>query len=892
MPQANAGNIVQKVSEAEKIRRARVNINDYMEYVFDIEQADLHRQWHDFIQSKKWSMILAPQFHGKCEVGETLIQLSSGELREVRSIKKQESIISYNIKTHSFESDICSSVSSNGLHRIFEVSTKSGRTIKCTSNHPFYTFSGSWKNAELLSVNDFIPVATGVHFSPVQSTNPDHIFIGYMIGDGSCSHPPSFTNKDTSIINHFKEICNSLGIGYSTQEKIYRCTLRQPSENILKLFSLYGKNSYTKSVPSNIFRLPLHQLSEFIGAYFACDGTVDKNRLEISFSSVSKKLLEDISTLLLRFNIVSVLKLKNGTYNGRRHVSWRLSVRGDMVLLFRQNIKFKGEKNNVLDDICNKLNNRKFSRSWINVVPPEWRSYLKHTRDWYSDRSEKSSGHFGTTGNGNDIKVAKYAAWLEENDLLLQKLNAPIFWDRIVSVNILPPEETYFISVEKNRNHITNDFITHNSTQITLGIPTFGLGKNPNLRFGIVRQSEPMGHSAISAIKETIEENGRYHTVFPHVIPNKKLSWKLDRLTVVRDRTDESPSIHSMGITSAPSGRKDWLMFDDPCTYVNSISQPKQRQSIIDNSWTPFKNLLGPNGRMTYICTPYHEADLTGVLRKHKVFAGAVFAKGINRNFDPIWEEVWPRQALMDWFETEINPREFWRAFGLETVSADEQLITVDQLTALKVPFFKIPETWHKFTGVDLAIANTRRGADNKRTSIFTIAVDPETKYKYTVDIRYGKFSSPETARQIVEVSMEHKPQLIYVESNNYQYALQEWIAVSGIPGSSEASQKIQPYFTGSEKTDASIGLPGLAGECSRGMWRIPSDMEDHSGTCKCGTCQWIREFTTYPVAEFSDVLMASWMSMRAANSYSYEPQVIFIGAGGHRKRRMMYEIP
>jgi hypothetical protein len=429
------------------------------------------------------------------------------------------------------------------------------------------------------------------------------------------------------------------------------------------------------------------------------------------------------------------------------------------------------------------------------------------------------------------------------------------------------------------------------STQITLGIPTFGLGRNPNLRFGVVRQDGPMGHSAISAIKETIEENSRYHAVFPHVIPNKRLSWKLDRLTVKRDRTDESPSVHSMGITSAPSSRKDWLIFDDPCTYVNSIQQPKQRESIIKNSWTPFKNLLGPHGRLTYICTPYHEADLTGVLRKHKVFSGAVFAKGINRNFDPIWEAVWPKTALMDWFETEINPREFWRAFGLETVSADEQLIELEKLIALKVPFFKIPDKWQKFAGVDLAIANPRKGSDNKRTSVFVIAVDPETKYKYVVDVRYGKYSSPDTARLIIDVNKEHKPQLIYVESNNYQYALKEWIAVSGLDGATEVSNKIYPYFTGSEKTDPSVGLPGLAGECTRGLWKIPSDMEEHSGTCKCGVCQWMKEFTTYPVGQYSDVLMASWMAMRAANSYSYEPKIIFVG-GQKRRRRMLYERP
>jgi len=425
------------------------------------------------------------------------------------------------------------------------------------------------------------------------------------------------------------------------------------------------------------------------------------------------------------------------------------------------------------------------------------------------------------------------------------------------------------------------------STQITLGIPTFALGKNPNLRFGIIRQSDPMAHSAIAAIAETIEENERYHRVFPHVKPNRKRSWKVDRLTIKRDRTDESPSVHGMGVLSSPSGRKDWVIWDDPCTHVTSIQQPKMREKIKE-SWTPFKNLLGPHGRLTYICTPYHESDLTGTLRNHIAFKNRVFCRGINRNFDSLWPEVWPRNALIDWYQKEINPREFWRAFGLETISADEQLITEEQLRALKVPFFPVPETWPRFTGVDLAIVSHTKKSENKRTAFFTLAVDPSTNYKYPIDIRFGKYTSPDTAKVLIEINREHRPMIIYVESNNYQYALQEWIGVSGINGAQETAYKIQPYFTGKEKLDPSVGLPSLAGECSRGMWKIPCDMEEHGSGCKCGVCQWIREFSTYPVGEFSDVLMASWFAQRAANSFSRPPEILFIGA---KKRRMRYEL-
>ncbi|MDG4824404.1 Holliday junction branch migration DNA helicase RuvB [Asanoa sp. WMMD1127] len=73
------------------------------------------------------------------------------------------------------------------------------------------------------------------------------------------------------------------------------------------------------------------QVSAFLGAYFACDGTVsrrgrDRYDVVIEFYSVSRELLQDVQHLLLRLGIQSRLKLKRGLYQGRRHESWRLSV--------------------------------------------------------------------------------------------------------------------------------------------------------------------------------------------------------------------------------------------------------------------------------------------------------------------------------------------------------------------------------------------------------------------------------------------------------------------------------------------------------------------------------------------------------------------------------------
>ena len=73
------------------------------------------------------------------------------------------------------------------------------------------------------------------------------------------------------------------------------------------------------------------QVGAFLGAYFACDGTVsrrgrDRYDVVIEYYSVSRGLLEDVQHLLLRLGIQSRLKLKRGRYQGRPHESWRLTI--------------------------------------------------------------------------------------------------------------------------------------------------------------------------------------------------------------------------------------------------------------------------------------------------------------------------------------------------------------------------------------------------------------------------------------------------------------------------------------------------------------------------------------------------------------------------------------
>ncbi len=77
-----------------------------------------------------------------------------------------------------------------------------------------------------------------------------------------------------------------------------------------------GINAKSKRIPAQFTALPKHKIRELLKAYFAGDGSVEKNRLHVTCSSVHPKLLQDIGLQLLRFGIFYRLKSERKTAGG------------------------------------------------------------------------------------------------------------------------------------------------------------------------------------------------------------------------------------------------------------------------------------------------------------------------------------------------------------------------------------------------------------------------------------------------------------------------------------------------------------------------------------------------------------------------------------------------
>jgi len=169
---------------------------------------------------------------------------------------------------------------------------------------------------------------------------------GYFGDNDNCV---SISNADCQVLNNVVLIVKKL-FGYDasvTPDKRNSVkNVRIDSAYISEFLHHYGisGNSFEKSVPDIILLSPRHIIKSFLSCYFEGDGYVELNRGAIGCCSVSRKLLQQIQIILLEFGIVSTLHPKNGKCNGKKYVSWRLSITSDNIAMFNKYVGFLGNR--------------------------------------------------------------------------------------------------------------------------------------------------------------------------------------------------------------------------------------------------------------------------------------------------------------------------------------------------------------------------------------------------------------------------------------------------------------------------------------------------------------------------------------------------------------------
>ncbi|WP_310707799.1 replicative DNA helicase [Nonomuraea sp. 3-1Str] len=338
----------------------------------------------------------------------------------------------------------------SGVKRVYRVRLRSGREVEATANHPFLSYDG-WRALEELAPGTRVAVPR--HVPPPLDITPwdedELILLARLIGDGSFveRQPIRHGGVDGADPSAVAEWLDGLG--------------------------LLGLRSHEKFLPAGLFSLPKAQAALFLRHLWATDGRVrwdDPHReARVSYTSASRRLIDDVARLLLRFNVMTRVE---EVREGEHRPSYQLLVHGaENQLRFLDEIGIDGARATRAAECVRRLRGVTAGTDLDTVPEDVWtkvRSVLLEKRVSQREYAAAVKTEPGGTGlwktSPSRERLGRMAAVLGEADLELLATN-DIFWDEIASVEDLGEQPVFDATVMGTHNFIANGISLHNSIE-------------------------------------------------------------------------------------------------------------------------------------------------------------------------------------------------------------------------------------------------------------------------------------------------------------------------------------------------------------------------------------------------------------------------------------------
>ncbi|MBZ0279203.1 MAG: DNA repair protein RadA [Anaerolineae bacterium] len=148
---------------------------------------------------------------GKCVVGSTrILDPESGAYRPITEwAKDKKPVLSLDTQTLKLTPDAVSDFHKQGVKPVFKITTKLGRTLLCTANHPLLTPTG-WKPVEDLAAGSCIAAPRSLpYFGNKAMPDAEVKLIAYILSDGSVGNQINITNMLPEVAEEMEEIANA-----------------------------------------------------------------------------------------------------------------------------------------------------------------------------------------------------------------------------------------------------------------------------------------------------------------------------------------------------------------------------------------------------------------------------------------------------------------------------------------------------------------------------------------------------------------------------------------------------------------------------------------------------------------------------------------------------------
>ncbi len=320
---------------------------------------------------------IGPAGTGKCIAADTLVLTDRGmvEIGQLASGTRANEAVRLELTVHGADGpEQATRFYDGGESDTLRITTRLGYAIEATPEHPLLVREAEgrleWRRADTLAPGDVLALQRGQrmfgdrvglgyslaldphdHSKPVQVEALDDnlaYLAGLIVGDGCLTARnrvilSSADPEAVAALHGFARKC-SLHVFPNFSRPQDHVVASKGLFLLLERMGLSTGPARTKRIPHAILTAPQGLVAAFLSGLFDADGTVDKRDGTISYSTVSPVLAAQVHAVLLNFGIAASRGIKRGMYDGRRHLSERLTITGADAERFDALVGFRLER--------------------------------------------------------------------------------------------------------------------------------------------------------------------------------------------------------------------------------------------------------------------------------------------------------------------------------------------------------------------------------------------------------------------------------------------------------------------------------------------------------------------------------------------------------------------
>ncbi len=374
----------------------------------------------------------------------------------------------------------------NGVKPVYRLTTRTGRQIEATANHPFYTFEG-WRTLEELSVGNQIATPRRL---PVEGQTqwPDHqvIALGHLLAEGNLCHSHSvyFYSQDPAQVQDYVQAAEQFDNVQCTiadqkgTASVYARRINRHAEPEIvawaKELGIWGKNARQKEIPAAAFELNNRQIGLLLSRMWEGDGHINLQGRSLFYATASQRMARQMQHLFLRLGIVSRLRTVEFPYKEGR-TGYQLFVTGnENIEQFTASVGCHFVSQRRRENLDALLLEAPEASGTKDVVPLGVKELVRTAKTeagvtWQemnaasgiAQREFYPTGNRGKNGFTRQT-VARLADYFGNADLRRYADN-DIYWDQIESIEYVGEKRTYDLEVPGTHNFVANDILVHNS---------------------------------------------------------------------------------------------------------------------------------------------------------------------------------------------------------------------------------------------------------------------------------------------------------------------------------------------------------------------------------------------------------------------------------------------